>query len=89
MSQNALLILLLSLGVTGNGLALELPTGTAPSKVQRLDIVDRQELTTPPNFPVGDYTMHVGFFSGSKRLEVKSGPQDGADRVRAGVLRVR
>jgi hypothetical protein len=33
--------------------------------------------------------MYVGWFSGSKRLEVESGPDDGADRVDAGVLRVR
>ena len=33
--------------------------------------------------------MYVGLFSGSKRLEVKSGPQDDVDRVNAGTLRVR
>lgn len=52
-------------------------------------ISDAQELTVPANFPAGDYTMHVGLFSGSKRLEVKSGAQDGANRVNAGTLRVR
>jgi len=52
-------------------------------------ILDTQELTVPANYPVGDYAMYVGFFSGSKRLDVKSGPDDGDDRVNAGVLRVR
>jgi len=52
-------------------------------------ILDTQELTVPANYPVGDYAMYVGFFSGSKRLDVKSGPDDGDDRVYAGVLRVR
>jgi len=52
-------------------------------------IVDTQELTVPANYRVGEYTMHVGLFSGSKRLEVKSGPQDGDNRVNAGTLHVR
>ena len=52
-------------------------------------IVDRQELTVPANYRVGDYVLHVGLFNGSKRLEVKSGPNDGDDRVDAGLLRVR
>jgi hypothetical protein len=52
-------------------------------------IVDRQELTVPANYRIGDYVMYVGLFSGSKRLEVKSGPEDGANRVNAGTLRVR
>jgi len=52
-------------------------------------IVDRQELTVPANYRIGDYVMYVGLFSGSKRLEVKSGPEDGVNRVNAGTLRVR
>jgi len=52
-------------------------------------IVDMQELLVPASYPSGDYTMYVGLFSGSKRLEVKSGPNDGDNRVRAGTLRVR
>jgi 4-amino-4-deoxy-L-arabinose transferase-like glycosyltransferase len=52
-------------------------------------ISDSQDLSVPASFPPGDYTIYVGFFSGSKRLEVKSGPQDGANRVNAGTLRVR
>jgi hypothetical protein len=52
-------------------------------------IVDTQELTIPANYPIGDYAMYVGLFSGSKRLELKSGPNEGVNRVNAGVLRVR
>jgi len=52
-------------------------------------IVDRQELTVPANYRIGDYVMYVGLFSGSQRLEVKSGPDDGENRVNAGTLRVR
>ena len=49
----------------------------------------QQTLTVPPNFRPGDYTIHIGFFSGSKRLEVSSGANDGENRARAGVLPVR
>ena len=52
-------------------------------------IVDTQELTVPANYGVGDYTIYVGFFSGSKRLEVKSKPADDSNRVNAGALQVR
>jgi hypothetical protein len=52
-------------------------------------IADTQELTVPANYGVGEYTLYVGLFSGSKRLEVKSGPQDGDNRVKAGTLHVR
>jgi hypothetical protein len=52
-------------------------------------IADMQSLTVPANFRPGDYVMYVGWFSGSNRLEVLSGPNDGVDRVRAGTLPVR
>lgn len=52
-------------------------------------IVDRQELVVPANFPPDDYPIYVGWFSGDKRLAVRTGPEDGASRVRAGTLRVR
>jgi 4-amino-4-deoxy-L-arabinose transferase-like glycosyltransferase len=52
-------------------------------------IVDTQELRVPANYPVGDYTIYIGLFSGSTRLEVKSGLDDGDNRVDAGALRVR
>lgn len=62
----------------------------APKLWESGDIIaDTQELTVPANFGAGDYVMYVGWFSGSNRLKVESGPNDGADRVRAGVLRVR
>jgi hypothetical protein len=52
-------------------------------------IADAQRLTVPANFRTGDYAMYVGWFSGSNRLSVDSGPNDGTDRVRAGTLPVR
>lgn len=52
-------------------------------------IMDRQELTVPANYPVGEYVIYVGLFKGDERIEVVSGPNDDEDRVRAGVLTVR
>jgi len=52
-------------------------------------IADPQELTVPANYPVGDYAIYVGLFSGSKRLELKSGANDGENRLNVGTLRVR
>ncbi len=52
-------------------------------------IADSQELTVPANFRVGDYAIYVGLFSGSKRLELKSGANDGENRLNVGTLRVR
>ncbi len=52
-------------------------------------IVDTQTLTVPANYRNGDYTIYVGLFRGNKRLKVESGPSDDANRVDAGVLRVR
>jgi hypothetical protein len=52
-------------------------------------VVDRQELSVPANYRPGNYTFFIGFFSGSNRLEVVQGPEDDANRVRAGVLRIR
>lgn len=52
-------------------------------------IADTQELTVPANYGVGDYAIYVGMFSGSTRLEVKSGHDDGENRLNAGTLRVR
>jgi hypothetical protein len=81
--------------IDGNGLRLNgdhVPVdGRYPPKLwdQGDVIADTQELTVPANFRSADYVMYVGWFSGSKRLPVESGPNDGADRVRAGVLPVR
>ena len=52
-------------------------------------IADTQELTVPANYRVGDYAIYVGWFSGGKRLELKSGADDGLNRLHAGTLRVR
>lgn len=52
-------------------------------------ISDRQRVDVPASYPAGDYTIYMGFYSGDARLDVKSGPMDDGDRVRAGVLRIR
>lgn len=52
-------------------------------------VVDRQELRVPANFPPGDYTFFIGLYAGESRLEVVEGPEDDANRVAAGRLRVR
>ncbi|MCG8554379.1 MAG: glycosyltransferase family 39 protein [Proteobacteria bacterium] len=52
-------------------------------------IVDVQKLAVPANFRAGSYTIYVGFWAGSKRLPVTRGPNDGTERLRAGVLIVR
>jgi hypothetical protein len=54
------------------------------------DVVrDVQRLAVPPNYRSGDYTFFIGLFSGETRLEVVRGPKDDANRVNAGILRVR
>lgn len=81
--------------IDGNGLRLNGdhdPTGGRyPTRLWEPEniIVDVQELTVPANFRTGDYPIYVGWYSGSKRLAVRSGPSDGEDRVRAGALPVR
>ncbi|RZV54131.1 MAG: hypothetical protein EX268_07185 [Deltaproteobacteria bacterium] len=52
-------------------------------------IADTQELTVPPNFRAGDYAIYVGLFRGTERLELKSGANDGENRLKVGMLRVR
>jgi hypothetical protein len=52
-------------------------------------IVDRQRLEVPASYPSAAYTMYVGFFAGETRMTVKEGPKDNANRVNAGVLRIR
>jgi len=52
-------------------------------------IADAQDLEVPANYPAGDYTIYLGFYSGETRLTVKEGPKDDANRVIAGVLRIR
>jgi 4-amino-4-deoxy-L-arabinose transferase-like glycosyltransferase len=52
------------------------------------DIVrDTVRLDVPIEFTAKRYTIYLGFFIGSRRMKVLPGfPQDGEDRVRAGVL---
>ena len=52
-------------------------------------IVDRQRIEVPPNYPAGTYTIYVGVYSGDTRLTVKEGRKDDANRLIAGVLRIR
>jgi hypothetical protein len=81
--------------IDGHGLRLNgdhVPVGGRyPTKLwEKGDvIVDTQELTVPANYRVGEYVIYIGLFSGSKRLEVKSGPGDEENRVNAGTLHVR
>jgi hypothetical protein len=81
--------------IDGHGLRIngdhEPVGGRYPTKLwEEGDVIaDTQELTVPANFRRGDYTLYVGFFAGSKRLEVTTGPNDGENRVRAGILPVR
>jgi 4-amino-4-deoxy-L-arabinose transferase-like glycosyltransferase len=52
-------------------------------------IVDHQVLEVPANYRPGPFTIYVGFYAGEKRLEVIEGPEDDANRVKAGVLQIR
>ncbi|MFI5307216.1 MAG: ArnT family glycosyltransferase [Polyangiales bacterium] len=52
-------------------------------------IIDKQTLEVPSSYPAGAYTIFMGFYAGETRMPVKSGPHDDADRVIAGVLRIR
>jgi hypothetical protein len=52
-------------------------------------IVDRQTLQAGASMRPGDYIIHLGLYSGETRMEVISGPKDDANRIKAGVLRLR
>ncbi len=52
-------------------------------------IVDEQELRVPANYRPGRYTMWIGFYAGSNRLDVTEGPEDDANRLNAGSFVVR
>ena len=52
-------------------------------------VLDRHELRVPANFPPGDYTFYIGMYAGESRLDVVEGPEDDANRIAAGRLRVR
>jgi hypothetical protein len=54
-------------------------------------IVDDVELKLEPNFSSGTYTIYFGLAHGdgcNDRLPIKSGANDGCNRVNGGVLRV-
>jgi 4-amino-4-deoxy-L-arabinose transferase-like glycosyltransferase len=51
-------------------------------------LVDDYEISLEPNFTPGQYTLYFGLFSGDTRLKVKSGPQDGENRIDGGQIRV-
>lgn len=52
-------------------------------------IVDRHRLDVPSTFRPATFEIFLGFFAGETRLPVTEGPKDDANRVRAGVLRIR
>jgi hypothetical protein len=52
-------------------------------------IVDDYVLKLEPNFTQGDYQIYFGFWLGESRLKVKTGPQDGENRINGGVLHVK
>lgn len=51
-------------------------------------VVDDHEFKLEPNFTPGTYSVYFGLFVGDTRLKVKSGPNDGDNRVNGGPLRV-
>jgi hypothetical protein len=51
-------------------------------------LLDDHEFKLEPNFTPGSYTIYFGLFVGDTRLKVKSGPNDGDNRVNGGPLRV-
>lgn len=51
-------------------------------------VIDRHKVKVSATTKPGKYTIHVGFYSGGKRLKVKLGPKDSANRAKAGVLRI-
>ncbi len=51
-------------------------------------LVDDYEFKLEPNFSPGNYTVYFGLFVGDTRLKVKSGPNDGDNRINGGPLHV-
>ena len=51
-------------------------------------VVDDHEFKLEPNFTPGTYSIYFGLFAGDTRLKVKSGPNDGDNRIKGGPLRV-
>ena len=51
-------------------------------------VVDTQTIVLDPGFSHGNYQLYFGLYKGSRRLEVRRGPQD-ENRLIAGTIRVR
>jgi hypothetical protein len=51
-------------------------------------LVDDHEFSLEPNFTPGTYTIYFGLFMGDTRMKVKSGPNDGDNRIVGGNLSV-
>jgi 4-amino-4-deoxy-L-arabinose transferase-like glycosyltransferase len=51
-------------------------------------LMDDHEFKLEPNFTPGTYSIYFGLFAGDTRLKVKSGPNDGDNRINGGPLRV-
>jgi len=51
-------------------------------------ILDDHEFKLEPNFSPGNYQIYFGLFTGETRMKIKSGPNDGDNRIDAGPLRV-
>jgi 4-amino-4-deoxy-L-arabinose transferase-like glycosyltransferase len=51
-------------------------------------LVDDHEFKLEPNFTPGAYAIYFGLFVGDTRMKVKSGPNDGDNRISGGSLRV-
>jgi hypothetical protein len=48
--------------------------------------VDDHEFSLEPNFTPGTYSIFFGLFVGDTRMKVKSGPNDGDNRIMGGNL---
>jgi hypothetical protein len=51
-------------------------------------LVDDHEFKLEPNFTPGTYSIFFGLFAGDTRMKVKSGPNDGDNRINGGPLKV-
>ena len=49
-------------------------------------LVDDYEIGLEPNFTPGSYELYFGLFTGDTRLKVKTGPQDGENRIDGGPI---
>ena len=51
-------------------------------------VVDDYEFALEPNFGGGTYNIYFGLWVGDTRMKVKSGPNDGDNRISGGTLQV-